>query len=114
MDIMVDIGEIWRKLSDPVMVHIHWRTPTTYLARIFNPAPPTPYGKILVEQPTFLGEASLNPPLSFKYVEMISYETAEVEFEIWRIFRDKIWLSSQNTKHISEQRQRQHGPRMGW
>ena len=39
MDIMIDNGEIWCKLSVLVMVYIHWRTPTFHLEWVFNPPP---------------------------------------------------------------------------
>ena len=41
MDIMIDNGEIWCKLSALVMVYIQWRTPTFHSEWVFNPpAPP--------------------------------------------------------------------------
>ena len=54
---MIDIGQIWCKLSAlAAMVYIHWRTPTFHLERVFNPPPP---GRILFEQHLFSVWASL-------------------------------------------------------
>ena len=60
MDIMIDNGQIWCKLSALVMICIHLRTPTFHLEWVFNPPPP--YGGIQFEQHLCYAGSSLRLP----------------------------------------------------